>query len=274
MTTPTPASGAHRAELRRVHGFLSAFHRRQAARTVGFPGGFAVFDDAYALSRGNNHVLVDGETGPEALPARIEALMGHLPYRHAYVLREEVAAACREPMARAGYRHSVTLLMRHKGPVPAHGGARETDLDALRGPVTASWRRIAPHASAAHVRDLVERRTARRRGAEDVRFLASRDADGAVAGWADLYLDPAGGVAQIEDLVTDGDHLGRGHAGAVLDTALHLAAGAGCATRFLTADPDDWPHRWYARRGFETIGAVSCFERDGTARAFASRDDT
>ncbi|MGA5868699.1 GNAT family N-acetyltransferase [Streptomyces cinereoruber] len=253
---------AHGAELPRIHRFLSAFYRRQAARTVDFPGGFAVFDEAYPLSRGNNHVLVDGEADPGALPALVDELTGHLPYHQAYVLREEVAAACREPMARAGYRHSVSLLMRHTGPVPARGGAREVDPDALRGPVTASWHRLAPHAAAAHVRDLVERRAARRRGARDVRFLASYAPDGAVAGWADLYLDPAAGVAQIEDLVTDEDHLGQGHAGAVLDTALRLAAAAGCAVRFLTADPDDWPRHWYARKGCEPVGSVSCFDRD------------
>lgn len=108
---------------------------------------------------------------------------------------------------------------------------------------------------------MVGRRAARRHGAEVVRFLAAYPADGEVAAWADLYLDPATGVAQIEDLVTAGAHLGKGHAGAVLDTALRLAADAGCTTRFLTARPDDWPHRWYGRKGFEVVGSVSRFER-------------
>ncbi|MFE2562061.1 GNAT family N-acetyltransferase [Streptomyces sp. NPDC059352] len=124
-----------------------------------------------------------------------------------------------------------------------------------------SWRRIAPDVAEEHLHDLVERRAARRHGAEVVRFLAAYSADGEVAAWADLYLDPATGVAQIEDLVTAGAHLGKGHAGAVLDTALSIAADAGCTTRFLTARPDDWPHRWYGRKGFEVVGSVSRFER-------------
>ncbi|MFE1500390.1 GNAT family N-acetyltransferase [Streptomyces albidoflavus] len=256
MTSATPGS-----ELHRVHAFLSGFDRRQAARTVDFPGGFAAFDDAYPLSRGNNHVLVDGETDAEALPARIEELMGHLQYRHAHVLDVAVAAAFLGPMSRAGYQHSTSLLMCHTGPVDGRGGAREVDLDALRGPVTASWHRIAPQAAPEHVHDLVERRAARLRGAEIVRFLASYGPAGEVAAWADLYLDPASGVAQIEDLVTDGAHLGQGHAGAVLDTALRLAADAGCTIRFLTARVNDWPHRWYARKGFGTIGSMSRFGR-------------
>ncbi|MFB6842159.1 GNAT family N-acetyltransferase [Streptomyces sp. NPDC056361] len=256
MTSSAPSS-----ELGRVRGFLSAFHRRQAARTVDFPGGFAALDDAYRLSRGNNHLLVDGSVAPEALPGHAEEAMGHLPYRHAYVLDETVAAACREPMERAGFRHSTSLAMTHTGPVPEHGGAREVGLDELRGPATASWDRFAPGAAAEQVRDMVERRAARLRGADDVRFFAAHTPAGEVAAWVDLYADPSTGVAQIEDLVTAEAHLGRGYAGVVLDTALHEAAAAGCALRFLTARPADWPHRWYGRKGFEVVGTLTRFER-------------
>ncbi|MFJ9594305.1 hypothetical protein ACIRS3_16225 [Streptomyces virginiae] len=44
-------------------------------------------------------------------------------------------------------------------------------------------------------------------------------------------------------------------------TALHLAAEAGCGTRFLTADATDWPRHWYERRGFHVIGHSHVFER-------------
>ncbi|MFI8322393.1 GNAT family N-acetyltransferase [Streptomyces sp. NPDC085529] len=248
-------------ELRRVHAFVSAFTRRQAARTVDFPGGFAALDDAYALSRGDNHVLVDGPTDPAALPARAEELLAHLPHRAVYVLDEATAAACSEPLTRAGYDCARVLLMCHRGPVPELGGAREVDLPALRGPLAESWRRFLPEADDDVIRALVERRAARRRGAADVRFLASHDEWGEVAAWADLYLDPASGTAQIEDLVTAASHLRQGHAGVVLDTALRRAADAGCTTVFLAALADDWPRHWYERRGFVPVGAVHCFER-------------
>ncbi|MEX0168714.1 GNAT family N-acetyltransferase [Streptomyces sp. LMG1-1-1.1] len=256
MTSPAPAS-----ELARIHGFLSAFTRRQAARTVDFPGGFAALDDAYARSRGNNHVLVDGSPDPEALPGFADETMGHLSHRAVFVLDEKVATACLEPLSRAGFSSSATYLMRHTGSVPADGGARPVAVEALLGPTAASWRRLAPHVTEGQLHDLVERRRVRTRGADVVRFLASYADDGEVAAWADLYLDPASGVAQVEDLVTAQAHLGQGHAGAVLDTALRMAADAGCTTRFLTARPDDWPHRWYGRKGFEVAGTLTRFER-------------
>ncbi|XIE79919.1 GNAT family N-acetyltransferase [Streptomyces sp. SBR177] len=260
MTLPADASATD-AELLRIRGFLSAFTRRQAERTVDFPGGFAALDDAYALSHGNNHVLVDGTPDPAALPGVVDELLAHLPHRTVYVPDAAVGRACAGPLREAGYTRAVVLLMRHTGPVPERGGAREVDLPALRGPVAESWRRFLPDASDEVVATLVDRRAARLRGAADVRFLASHDEFGEVASWADLYVDPATGVAQIEDLVTAEPYLGQGHAGVVLDTALRLAAAAGATTTFLTALADDWPRHWYARRGFVAVGEVHCFER-------------
>lgn len=257
---PRAEAGAD-AELRRIHAFLAAFTRRQAERTVPVPGGFAALDDTYALSYGNNYVLIDGPTDPDALPGHVDAAMAPLAHRAVWVLDAATGEACAGPLARAGYTLTTVLVMRHTGPVPERGGAREVDLPALRGPLTESQRRFLPDAPEEVIRALVERRTARRRGADDVRFLASHDAWGEPASWADLYLDRTEGVAQIEDLVTAVSHLGQGHAGVVLDTALRTAAEAGCTTRFLTALADDWPRHWYERRGFVTVGSVHCFER-------------
>ncbi|MGO4633562.1 GNAT family N-acetyltransferase [Streptomyces sp. 2RAF24] len=255
----TPAPDA--AELRRIHAFLSSFTRRQAERIVPVPGGFAALDDTYALSYGNNYVLIDGPTDPEALPGHADAAMAPLAHRAVYVLDAATGEACAEPLARAGYTLTRTVVMRHTGPPPERGGAREVELPALRGALTESQRRFLPDAPDEVIHTLVERRAARRRGAADVRFLASHDEFGEPASWADLYVDPAAGVAQIEDLVTAASHLGQGHAGVVLDTAVRMGAEAGCTTTFLIALADDWPRHWYERRGFVPVGSVHCFER-------------
>ncbi len=248
-------------ELQRINSFLTTFARRQAARTVDLPGGFAVYDDAFAHSRANNQVVIDTAVDSGAVPAIAEEALGHLPHRLISVLDDEVAMACAEPLIRAGYTHSTYLVMLHAGPVPAGGPAEEMDLDAIRVPLARRWRGLLPDVGDEVVRHLVDRREARRRGADVVHFLGARTEEGEVASWADLYLDPATGTAQIEDLITSEAHLGRGYADAVLTTALRLAAGKGCGTRFLTADATDWPRHWYERRGFSVIGRSHCFER-------------
>ncbi|MFF8912961.1 GNAT family N-acetyltransferase [Streptomyces sp. NPDC015032] len=251
---PTP-------ELQRINSFLSAFARRQAAHVVDLPGGFAAYDDAFAHSRANNQVVIDTAVDSEALPAIAEEALGHLPHRLISVLDDEVGRACAEPLIRAAYTHSTYLVMLHTGPVPSGGPAEEMDLDALRIPLTRRWRGFLPDADDEVLRDLVDRRQARRRGADVVHFLGARTEEGEVASWGDLYLDPATGTAQIEDLVTSEAHLGRGYADAVLTTALRLAAEKDCRIRFLTADAADWPRHWYERRGFSAIGRFHCFER-------------
>ncbi|MCI3935454.1 GNAT family N-acetyltransferase [Streptomyces sp. AN091965] len=250
-----------RSELQRINAFLAAFARRQAGRVVDLPGGFAVYDDAFAHSRANNQVVIDAAVDPEALPALADRALGQLPHRLISVLDDAVATACAEPLIRAGYSHSAYLVMLHAGPVGDGGAADEVDLDALRAPLTRRWRDLLPDVDDEVVRHLVDRREARRRGADVVRFLGARTEEGEVASWADLYLDPASGLAQIEDLVTSEAHLRRGHADAVLNTALRAAVDEGCGTRFLTADAADWPRHWYERRGFSAIGVTHCFER-------------
>ena len=252
------------SELRRIQRFLAGFARRQAAECVDLPGAFAVYDGEFVRSRANNRIVVDGgaaQVDPEALPGLAGEALGHLPYQVVSVLDEEVGAACALPLARAGYRRYVELVMLHGGPVPEGGAAREVELADLRGPLGLRWRELLPGVGDDAVRQLVERRSARKRGAEIVRFVAARTQGGEVASWADLYADPAAGIAQVEDLITAQAELGRGYAGAVLDAALRQGADAGCGTRFLLAEAEDWPRHWYERRGFTVIGRTYSFER-------------
>ncbi|MER7580564.1 GNAT family N-acetyltransferase [Kitasatospora sp. NPDC097691] len=251
-------------EVRRINTFLAGFARRRAERTVELPGGFAVFDDRFAGSWSNNQVFVDRtDAEPAALPGVVDEVMGERPFRLVSVLDGDFGEACVEPFERAGYRHSTYLVMLHTGPVPAADGrtVEEVGLAALREPLAASWRRSLPEADEEVIDLLVDRRVTSGRGAERVRFLGSRAENGEVAAWSDLYLEPAIGIAQIEDLMTAEEHRRHGHADAVLAAGLRRAVDAGCATRFLIAESDDWPRDWYARRGFEVIGHTHGFER-------------
>lgn len=64
------------SELQRINSFLSAFARRQAAHLVDLPGGFAVYDSAFAHSRANNQVVIDNVVDSDALPALAEEALG------------------------------------------------------------------------------------------------------------------------------------------------------------------------------------------------------
>lgn len=195
------------SELQRINSFLSTFARRQAARVVDLPGGFVVYDDAFAYSRANNQVIIDTAVDFEAAPAIAEEALGHLPHRLISVFDDEAGTVCAEPLIRAGYTHSTYLVMLHAGPVPACGSAEELDLDAIRVPLTRRWRGLLPDVDDEVIRHLVDRREARRRGADIVHFFGARTEEGETASWADLYLDQATGIAQIEGLTTSGAHL-------------------------------------------------------------------
>ncbi|MFI1388378.1 GNAT family N-acetyltransferase [Streptomyces griseoaurantiacus] len=249
------------SELHVIRAFLSAFARRRAARVLEPPGGFAVYDEDFRHSRADNQVVVDGAVAPEALPGLAEEALGRPPYRLVSVLDDDIGTACAGPLVRAGYARSVRAVMRHEGPVPPGRSAAEVELDALRVPLARRWRGFLPGADEEGGRRLVDRREARRRGADVVRFLSASTADGEVAAWGDPYLDPATGTAQIEDLVTSEAHLGCAHGDAVPTTALRLATDAGRGTRFLIADASDWPRGWYERRGFAVIGHTRRFTR-------------
>lgn len=214
-----------------------------------------VLDPDYAASHEHNQLVVDGSPSPSRLLARA------LPHRRITVLDDAVGTACAPLLTAAGYEHEAELVMTYSGVGAETGGsAEEVALDDLLPAVTRQLRVWMPNASQDVVRQLAERRTARRRGAADVRFIAARAEDGTIASWADLYLDGDQRIGQIEDLVTADAHTRRGHADAVLATALRLAARS-CDLFFLMADAEDWPHTWYARRGFTPIGRSHVFTR-------------
>jgi uncharacterized protein (DUF952 family)/GNAT superfamily N-acetyltransferase len=65
-----------------------------------------------------------------------------------------------------------------------------------------------------------------------------------------------GATAAVESVLTEPAARGRGYADAVLARILAGAADAGCDLVVLEAAADDWPQHWYARRGFEVVGAT------------------
>jgi N-acetylglutamate synthase-like GNAT family acetyltransferase len=248
--------------LERVTAFRTAFARRQAAETVELPGAVALRDPGFALSQEHNQLLVtSAEADPAALPELAVRGLGERRGYRITVLDEAFARRAAPVLAAAGYDCDIELVMAREtaAAVRPDPAARPVAFDELREPLLAQQLRWFTDREVA--RQLAERRTARLRGADQVLFLASRTAGGEIAGWADLYLDPAAGLAQLEDLVTAEPHRGQGHGETLLATGLALAAGAGIPELFLNAADDDWPKEWYASRGFRLIGRNYTFLR-------------
>jgi len=247
-------------DLQRVTAFRLSFARRQAVVVTELPGGLAVLDPRYAASHEHNQLMIDRAPAPGELIALAEKFLGHLPYRRITVLDDASATACAPALTADGYLHDTELVMTHAGTAPYRGRSAEpVTVAELRPALIRQLCAWMPQASDAVIDQLAGRRTARLHAADRVTFLAVRDEDGAIAAWADLYLDPSQGIAQIEDVMTADERTRRGHGDAVLATALREAAG--CGLVFLLADADDWPRTWYARRGFTPIGRSHVFTR-------------
>ena len=93
----------------------------------------------------------------------------------------------------------------------------------------------------------------RRRSAAGVHSVVAV-VGGRVIGTASLILEHkfihrGGTIGHIEDVAVHPAHGGKGHGDALVAEALALAAAAGCDVVGLDASVDDWPRRWYGRRG-------------------------
>ncbi|WP_035847149.1 GNAT family N-acetyltransferase [Kitasatospora azatica] len=249
--------------LARVTALRSSFARRQSARTVEVTGGVAVGNPDFPASQEHNQLLVESPaTAPAELPALAESGLGPRRQYRITVLDEAVGSACAPALLAAGYAQDTELVMARstRGARLPEPAAQPVGLPELRPALAAQNLVWLPGEQQAELRrQLVDRRAVRRWGADKVLFLAVRTRDGSVAAWADLYLWPREGIAQLEDLATADAHTRQGHGDTLLATALALAAGAGCPDLFLIADAEDWPKDWYARRGFEVIGRNHSF---------------
>lgn len=241
--------------LENVNAFRASFARRQATEIIELPGAFAVRDPQFSRSEEHNQLFVEAPDIPSgALPGL--ASQGLAP-RQQYlitVLNEALGERATPALTAAGYDRDTELILARETvncPMP-ETAARPVELTELRSAVFRQQLEWDPDEDLA--RQLTDRRTARLRGAENVLLLATRTPDGEIAAWADLYLDRAAGVAQLEDLVTATAHRKQGHGDTLLATGLALASAAGIPHLFLIADMDDWPRDWYTRRGFTELG--------------------
>jgi GNAT superfamily N-acetyltransferase len=254
--------------LARIIAFRAAFARRQASTVIEVTDGFAVLDAEFAASYDHNKLILSRLDDPAEAIATADRVLGGagLSHRLVVVNDDETGQAGAARFADAGYHRETSVFMRHTGAAgdrPADPSVRVETVDwpVLEPVDRRTWREQLPTAPDEAIDQLVRRRATRLRGADEVCFLAVRDGAGEVVAHAELYLDRASGVAQIEQVMTLPPHEGRGYARAIMAEGLRRARATRCDLLFLEADAEDWPRLFYARLGYEPVGHTHSFTR-------------
>ena len=221
-------------------------HEAGALRRVEFPAGVAYYNHELPLVWDVNFVRVDRPA--VGLVADVERLQAD--QAHYKVLIEDPAvleAHSPELIGRGFARRDLVALAREPG------GRLHADVQEI------PYGEVKPVRFAVHMEQLTPPR-------DDVADQVGRvhdrtheitgerwfvvHADGEPAGHLIVYSDD--GLAQIEDVGVLKRFRRRGLARHLLEHALEVVA-ADHDTVFITAETDDWPHRFYRRLGFEHV---------------------
>lgn len=235
----------------RAAGFETALLHRAATTEVPVTGGVAVLTGEVPQSHMHNQLLITGDVDARQLAADADEVLGGAGLTHRHVTlggahHTRTAAA----LAAQGWNVERCVVMAAPAGGEPDRRVEPFDVDGLRAHWAAMWRRNIPGIDDTAVRQLADRNLIEARVA-DLRFLGVR-AGGEVVASCILKID--GATAWLDAVNTDPDHGKQGHGDALLATASALAADAGCDLLALSADAEDWPRNWYARRGFAEVG--------------------
>lgn len=229
---------------------------RRAAEVHEVPGGVAVSDSRFPHSRAHNRLLLSDETDADTIVALSAEVAAEAGWPHdAAVLSWPGAGDVAERLATRGWDVEELLFMaRPAGLLPGGDRAEVVEQQEVHDLWRRSWREneVAGPEMLEEVVDQLVGREYLNDLAVRVHDVVAREA-GTVVAAGQLYVD--GATAAVESVITDPPARGRGHADAVLARSMALAVDAGCDLVVLEAAADDWPRRWYERRGFRTVGS-------------------
>jgi GNAT superfamily N-acetyltransferase len=153
-----------------------------------------------------------------------------------------------------------TRYMLWRGGKADPGAPREVriaEIDGLRKALIAELTPRTVDDFDATVEQLLDLNVRYARAAGDRWFVAPAAGEAASA----CCLLRRAGIGQVEDVATLEAARERGHARAIVLSAVAAAQAAGDTTIFLTAEAADWPQLFYARLGFETVGDLTILRR-------------
>ena len=248
--------------LARAVSFYASLSVRRAVGVGDVPGGVVVLDPDFPHSRDNNKLVLTAPVDAAAVGSAAAEVGGNAGWPHLtaelmWPAAETVAAELRG----CGWNTEELLLMT-RSPAPTSGGERAEAVEQheVHEFWARSWRQgpadLGPQLDQV-VEQLVGREYLNDRVVA-VTDLVVRE-EGRVVASGQLRID--GGTAAVDSVLTDRQARGRGHADALLARAVDLAAEAGCDLVVLAASAEDWPHTWYARRGFERVGSMWLADR-------------
>lgn len=243
------------AEARWLHD-LDA---RRASSRVEIAGGLALRHDTFWAAHDHNKLSVlTGDDGALLADLAEQHLAG---LAHRRVELRTDSAALVAGLEAAGFTREDTLLMTLEAqPTRGRGDAVVVELDLGQRVASAvdGWREELPDADPEVWRQLGGRAVTAT-AASEATFLGVVE-DGRVVARADVFVHQ--GVAQVEEVMTDEAHRGRGLATALVLDGVARARAAGAQTVLLVADVDDWPRRLYERLGFRDRAVLPILSRD------------
>lgn len=245
---------ADQTQVSRIRAFEDRLERAQASSITSVPVGHALFHDSYPSSYMHNRLIVTKDATVSELMRTADEVLGEagLPHRFISVngaAGQELAAGFQDE----GFDYDDLIVMVHDGRdiTPGNTPVRAISFDEIRPALLQHWRHSFPDDSDEAVRQLADRAQLYERCGEVYR-LATFEGD-QIASRVDLFVDREQRIAQLENLVTNEQLRGRGHAAALLADAYQRVLEAGCDLWFLVADRQDWPQAWYGRSGFQTV---------------------
>jgi ribosomal protein S18 acetylase RimI-like enzyme len=238
--------------------WTDAFWQRRADQVVPTVGGCAVLTPTFPSAHDHNRVLVAEPCDADALASATDEVLGGLKHRLITVGSADLADALTPGLTAHGYERGDDLVMAFTGTAHSRGAVEELDLAERSRVATRAWKREQPDWDPDVCRQLGERAATATRAC-DATFLGARDTEGHVIARVDLYVHD--GIAQVEEVMTDPAHQGRGLASLLVTEAVVRAQAAGARRVFLVADADDWPQELYRRLGFSDLGTTASFTR-------------
>jgi GNAT superfamily N-acetyltransferase len=257
-------TAAH-ASYDEVADWYSDIRRARAEQVLDVADGvWALLSPQHANSFVHNTLLARRDPGGEALVAWTDDVLGSVGLAHRHlILQCEVSDETLGALVGAGYTIEPEVVMSRPsslGPMSTAEGivVEQVEPEASCDFEARLWREEwLPGIGDTELGDLLSRRSAMDVAGPYLTFVV-RD-DGTIVAAADMAVRGEG--AEIDGVATWPEHRRRGYGDALVAACVDEALARGVPHLHLEALREDWPRRWYARRGWAELGPFASATR-------------